>query len=61
MKMTPDQLEFAISQYHDGTLPPLERNVLDELLATDPAAREMLGEYQRLDALLKRTPGGCER
>jgi len=54
--MTRDELEFSISQYHDGTLPPLETRTLEELLATSPQAREILAEYQRLDGLMKSTP-----
>src|SRR4051812_24133552 len=56
MKLSPDQLEFALSQYHDGTLPPLERDALDEVLASDASARELLAQYQRLDALVKTAP-----
>jgi len=58
--MSPDELEFALSQYHDGTLPPLERAALDEVLASDAGARAMLAEYARLDSLLKRTPAAPE-
>src|SRR5690242_18276204 len=53
MKMTPDQLEFAISQYLDGTLAPLESAALEERLASDNQARELFGEYQRLDGVVK--------
>jgi anti-sigma factor RsiW len=53
MQLTADQLEFAISQYVDGTLPSLELAALEERLATDPAARELFGEYQRLDSVVK--------
>ena len=31
MQMSRDQLEFAISQYMDGTLPPFLESVPDEL------------------------------
>src|SRR4051794_16115016 len=53
MQMTPDQLEYAISQYLDGTLAPLESAALEERLARDMAARELFGEYQRLDGVVK--------
>src|SRR5437867_6381233 len=53
MQMTRDQLEFAISQYLDGTLPPLETAALEERLANDANARELLAGYQRLNALVK--------
>jgi anti-sigma factor RsiW len=51
--MRNDDLEFAISQYLDGTLPPLETAALEERFATDAEARQLLGEYQRLDAVVK--------
>ena len=51
--MTRDELEFSISQYHDGTLPPLERDRVDEILATDADTRSLLSEYARLDALMR--------
>jgi anti-sigma-K factor RskA len=58
--MTRDELEFSLSQYHDGTLGPVERATVDEVLSTDADARAMLAEYARLDALLKRAPGAPE-
>ncbi len=58
--MTRDELEFSLSQYHDGTLGPVERAAVDEVLANDADARAMLAEFGRLDALLKRTPGAPE-
>ena len=51
--MTRDELEYAISQYIDGVLPPLERSALEEQLAGDPEARAILAEYRKLDATLK--------
>jgi negative regulator of sigma E activity len=54
--MTPDQLEFSISQYIDGALAPLEQAALEEMLATDATARALLEEYRKLDALVKRAP-----
>jgi len=51
--MTPDELEYAISRYIDGTLPPLETAVLEERLATDADARAILAEYRRLDATMR--------
>jgi anti-sigma factor RsiW len=53
MKMSRDELEYAISQYIDGTLPMLERDTLEVRLATDAEAREILAEYRKLDAVLK--------
>jgi anti-sigma factor RsiW len=55
MKMTRDELEYAISQYLDGTLMPLERDALEEHLATDADARAILEEYRKLNTALKST------
>jgi hypothetical protein len=55
--MTRDELEFLLSQYHDGTLPPLERDRADEILANDASARAILAEYQKLDVLVRQVPG----
>ncbi|MBC7784665.1 MAG: hypothetical protein H7144_12575 [Burkholderiales bacterium] len=44
-----DQLEYAISQYLDGTLSVMDRRVLEERLAADAEARLMLEDYRRLD------------
>lgn len=53
MRMTHDELEYAISQYLDGVLPPLERAALEERLAGDAQARAMLEEYRKLDGVLQ--------
>jgi anti-sigma factor RsiW len=53
MKLSRDELEYAISQYLDGTLPLLERAALEERLAKDAEAREILAEYRALDAAVK--------
>ena len=53
MKPTRDQLEYAISQYIDGTLPPVESAALEERFAVDAEARELLAEYRSLDRSLK--------
>jgi anti-sigma factor RsiW len=55
MKQSLEQLEFAISQYLDGTLGPVETAALDERFASDPDARALLAEYQQLDAALKKS------
>lgn len=54
--MRTDELEFSISQYLDGTLPPLEAARVEEVLATDPNAREIFAEYQRLNDSLRALP-----
>jgi hypothetical protein len=51
--MNRDQLEFAITQYLDGTLPPQQVSALEQLLKTDELARELLTEHRRLDMILK--------
>lgn len=51
--MTIDQLEFAISQYLDGTLPADEEAALVERLATDPKARQIYAEYENLNTVVK--------
>jgi anti-sigma factor RsiW len=53
--MTHDQLEFAISQYLDGTLPPEERASIELRLQSDAHARRMLEEYRSLDGLVKQS------
>jgi anti-sigma factor RsiW len=51
--MTHDQLEFAISQYLDGTLPAEEKAALERCVASDAAARRMLEEHVALHQLLQ--------
>jgi anti-sigma factor RsiW len=51
--MDAEQLEFAISQYLDGTLPAEERAALEQRLASDAPARALLDEYRRLDTIIK--------
>lgn len=51
--MTFEELEFAISQYLDGTLPAAQVAELEARLAVDAAARALLDEYRRLDSALK--------
>src|SRR5438105_4429585 len=53
MKLLHDEIEFLISQYLDGTANELDRARLEEMLATDADAREMLAEYRRLDSVVK--------
>src|SRR5688572_26322534 len=53
MNLTRDQLEYAVSQYIDGTLPPLESAALEERFANDAEARAILEEYRALDRALK--------
>jgi anti-sigma factor RsiW len=43
-----DELEFAISQYLDGQLSADLAGALEERLAVDPAARELLRKYRQI-------------
>lgn len=51
--MTKDDLEFQISQYTDGTLPPEQAAALEARLASDADARAMLLEHRRVNAILR--------
>jgi anti-sigma factor RsiW len=51
--MLNDQLEFQLSQYLDGSLAADEVAAFEARLAEDAAARELLEEYRKLNALLK--------
>lgn len=53
--MNRDELEYAISQYMDGVLGPLELRAVEERLAQDAEARAILDEYRRLDAMMKQS------
>ena len=53
MQMNREQIEFAISQYLDGTLNPLKRAGVEAHLEKDADARALLEEYRRLDGVLK--------
>jgi len=55
MKMSLDELEYAISQYIDGTLTTLETDSLEKRLASDIEARAILAEYRRLDTAMRAT------
>jgi hypothetical protein len=55
--MTLEQLEFAITQYLDGTLPPADVGALERRLAEDAAARGLLDEHRSLTAFLRSEPG----
>lgn len=57
MKLTTEQLEYAISRSIDGTLPAIEQAALDERLATDLEARGLLEEYRQLDSVMRASVG----
>lgn len=48
-----DNLEYAISQYLDGTLSAFDRQVLEDRLASDAEARLLASEYAQMDRVLK--------
>ena len=54
--MIHDELQFAISQYLDGTLPADQVDALRKRLESDPEARQLLDEYTSLDAAMKAEP-----
>ncbi len=54
MKLTGDNLEYAISQYLDGTLSDLDRRVLEDQLAADAEARLLLEEHRHLKEVILR-------
>ncbi len=54
--MSGDELEFAISQYLDGTLSAEETAALEAHLAADADVRRLLAEYQKLNLALKASP-----
>jgi anti-sigma factor RsiW len=47
------ELEFLLTQYLDGSLPPEQRAAVRKILDNDPEARAMLNAYQKLDHLLR--------
>ena len=55
--MTLEQLEIAITQYLDGTLPAEDVGALERRLAEDAAARGLLAEHRALTAFLRSEPG----
>jgi anti-sigma factor RsiW len=54
--MTLEQLEIAITEYLDGTLPPEKLPALEAILATDENAQTLLKQHRNLTALLRSNP-----
>lgn len=54
--MTSDDLEFLVSQFADGTLPPERLAEVEAILESDADARAMLADYRAVDAALRATP-----
>jgi hypothetical protein len=52
--MDPEQLEFRICQYVDGTLPPADCAALEQTLIADAGARSILAQHRRLQQHLNR-------
>src|SRR2546421_3162861 len=51
--MTREEMEFLISQHLDGTLSREDEGKVRELLERSAEAKAIVGEYQKLDAVLK--------
>jgi len=56
--MEREQIEFLISQYHDGTLSAEQKAVVEEMLRSDPPAQALLNEFQKLDGILRDPASG---
>lgn len=56
--VNPEDLEFLISQYLDGTLAPTESAEVERLVAEGGDAFALLAEYRQIDATLKAAPMG---
>lgn len=54
--MIDEQVQFAISQYVDGTLPPDEVPAIEARLKSDPQARQILDEYRQINAIVSSLP-----
>lgn len=54
--MIDEQLEFRLTQYLDGTLPPEEAPALFDELAKNREAWVVLDEYRKLDVLMAAKP-----
>jgi hypothetical protein len=54
--MSPEQLEFILTQYLDGTLSAEQEGAIERALEADPRARELRDEHERLTALLRAEP-----
>ena len=50
--MIDDNLQFALSQYADGTLAETQRGAVEQLLVHDAEARQTVAEHRRLNMLL---------
>src|SRR5688500_3218703 len=50
--MRPDDLEYLIAQYADGTLPAEQAAGVEAMLRRDPRARQALEAYRSVDAAL---------
>ncbi len=54
--MLPTQLEFEITQWLDGDLPPEREAMLQRQLAADPQALRLVEEYRKLNEWLEQLP-----
>ena len=51
--MSPEQLEFILTQYLDGTLSAEQVQAIEQALESDPRAMALRDEHERLTALLR--------
>jgi anti-sigma factor RsiW len=59
--MDRDDFEFSLTQYLDGTLPSDQRAAVEERLRSDPAARQQLEDYRKLDQIISGAAAGMPR
>ena len=55
----PEAFEREIAAYAEGAISPGEQDEIEARLASDPAARVALSEYQNLDAALRAMPAAA--
>src|SRR5689334_10148122 len=52
MSLDPQQLEFLLSQIHDGTLSAEQRAAVEHALASDETLQQLAARYERLGTLI---------
>src|SRR5277367_5197843 len=50
--MDPNDFEFLLSQYLDGTLPADRRQLVEHRLSADPGAKAILEQYRKLNQIV---------
>jgi anti-sigma factor RsiW len=51
--MNPEELEFLLLEYLDGSLPPEQRAAVRDTIERDPETAARLQEYKKLDDLFR--------